>query len=54
MVMITKNDAKEYLEKKRKERGNASFEDNMNYLSNGVSHVEVIVTKALVIQFSKW
>lgn len=41
MVMITKNDAKEYLEKKRKERGNASFEDNMNYLSNGVSHVEV-------------
>ena len=35
MVMITKNDAKEYLEKKRKERGNASFEDNMNYLSLG-------------------
>ena len=24
------------------ERGNASFEDNMNYLSNGVSHVEVL------------
>ena len=42
MVMITKNDAKEYLEKKRKERGNASFEDNMNYLSNGVSHVEIL------------
>ena len=24
-----------------KKRGNASFEDNMNYLSNGVSHVEI-------------
>ena len=42
MVMITKNDAKEYLEKKRKERGNASFEDNIKYLSNGVSHVEIL------------
>ena len=26
---------------KYKNRGNASFEDNMNYLSDGVSHVEI-------------
>ena len=28
--------------KNYKERGNASFEDNINYLSNGVSHVEIL------------
>ena len=26
---------------KYKDRGNSSFEDNMNYLSDGVSHVEI-------------
>ena len=53
MVMITKNDAKEYLEKKRKERGNASLSDNLKYINDAVSHVEINrfqgVAKALTI-----
>ena len=34
--MIGKDILKNY-----EKRGNASFEDNMNYLSDGVSHVEI-------------
>ena len=30
-----------YNEHTHDKRGNASFEDNMNYLSDGVSHVEI-------------
>jgi len=61
MVMITKKDAKEYLNKKYTERGNASLSDNLKYINDTVSHLEInrfqgvgdimyqVVAKALTI-----
>ena len=37
MVMITKKDAQEYLDK----RGPASLSDNLKYINNSVSHLEI-------------
>ena len=63
MVMITKKDAKEYLEKTKRilDRGNASLSDNLKYINDTVSHLEInrfqgvgdimyqVVAKALTI-----
>ena len=61
--MITKKDTKEYLEKTKKvlERGNGSLSDNLKYINDTVSHLEInrfqgvgdimyqVVAKALTI-----
>ena len=61
--MITKKDTKEYLEKTKRilDRGNASLSDNLKYINDTVSHLEInrfqgagdimyqVVAKALTI-----
>ena len=41
--MITKKDTKEYLEKTKRilDRGNASLSDNLKYINDTVSHLEI-------------
>ena len=44
-MMITKKDANEYITKRdakiREERGNASLSDNLKYINDTVSHLEI-------------